>query len=71
MKDIKQYEKLSGELLKALAYADEILNNRTYKSIHDIRKAEYLLDRIQQDLSKMQLALNRRKMISNQGRIAK
>ncbi|MDX8362687.1 MULTISPECIES: hypothetical protein [Bacillaceae] len=71
MKDVKQYEKLSGELLKALAYSDEILNNRAHKSIDEIRKAEYLLDRIQQDLSKMQLALNNRKMKSNRGRIAK
>ncbi|MDX8362734.1 MULTISPECIES: hypothetical protein [Bacillaceae] len=71
IKNIKQYDKISGELLKALGYVDETLNNRGNKSIDEIRKAEYLLDRIQQDLSIMQLALNRRKKITNQGRIAK
>ncbi|MFS1518671.1 hypothetical protein V1503_19735 [Bacillus sp. SCS-151] len=69
--DIKQYEKISGELLKTLGYVDETLNNRTDNSIYEIRRAEYLFDRIQQDISLMKLAINKRKRKSKRGRIAR
>ncbi|MGM7681330.1 hypothetical protein [Bacillus sp. SM2101] len=62
---------MSGELLKTIGYVDGVLDNRASKSIDEIRKAEYLLDRIHQDLSLMQLFINRRKKITNRSRIAK
>ncbi|MDX8362146.1 hypothetical protein [Cytobacillus sp. IB215316] len=69
--DIKQYEKISGELLKTLGYVDETLNNGTDNSIYEIRRAEYLFDRIQQDISLMKLTINKRKRKSKRGRIAR
>ncbi|WP_214483102.1 hypothetical protein [Bacillus sp. SM2101] len=69
--DIKQYEKISGELLKTLGYVDETLNNGSDNSIYEIRRAEYLFDRIQQDISLMKLTINKRKRKSKRGRIAR
>ncbi|MGM7684510.1 hypothetical protein ACSVDA_20520 [Cytobacillus sp. Hm23] len=71
IRDVKQYEKISGELFKALGYVDDFFINTANKSIDEIKEAEYILNRIQQDVSLMKLTINRRKKTSKQSRIAK
>ncbi|WP_320211510.1 hypothetical protein [Cytobacillus sp. IB215665] len=58
-------------MFKALGYVDELFINTANKSIDEIKEAEYILNRIQQDLSLMKLTINRRKKTSKQSRIAK